>query len=142
MYTEPTITEFKAKFPRNFPYGAGRNNVKDADIQSGLDQSYAFANPDLFCNQADFTNASLFLAAHFMVLDLRMAMEGLYSEWLWPTQSKGAGNMDQSFAIPDEILENPEYAMLASTAYGTRFIFLVYPKIRGQIFTVAGATHP
>jgi len=141
-YTPPTVADFKAFFSRDFPYGVIDATVKDSDIHRAIDEAVAFVNEGLFCSQANFTNAVLYLSAHNLVTNLRMSSQGVSGGQIaWPQNSRSVGSVSESLAIPDRIMANPEYAILATTGYGGKFLMLVIPGLSGQIFTVCGRTH-
>lgn len=140
-YTDPSVDDFKAYFARDFTYGATTATVMDSDITTGLADSTVFINPDLFESQNSYSTGFLLLAAHFMVLSLRAANQGLSGQYPWVQQSKGVGSVNESFAIPQRIMDNPEFAMLTKTYYGAKYLFLVLPALSGQMFAVCGRTH-
>lgn len=58
-FTPPTIAQFKAQFPRDWPYGAGPETVQNSDIQNAINESYQLFNPALFNNKGPLFAASL-----------------------------------------------------------------------------------
>lgn len=142
-YTPPTVAEFKTFFSRDFPYGATPDTVTDDDIQRAIDEAVAFVNEGLFCSQESYTTAVLYLSAHNLVTNLRLSSQGINSgQFAWLQNSRAAGSVSESLAIPDRIMANPEYAMLTTTGYGGKFLMMVIPGLSGQIFTVCGRTLP
>lgn len=49
-FTPPTIAQFKAQFPRDWPYGSGTDKVQDADIQNATNEGQGLFNPVLWNN--------------------------------------------------------------------------------------------
>lgn len=140
-YTNPNVADFKAYFNRDFPYGnADLTTVQDVDINKGLTTQQNLINPCLFNNQNNYTQGALLLAAHFLVLNLRASSQGIAGKWDWLTSAKSVGPVSSAFSIPERLLENPELAILASTTYGTQYLFMVLPALTGQMFAVAGST--
>lgn len=144
-YTNPTIADFQAFFNRDFPYQptgspTDLSFVQDTDIAKALVQQELTVNPLLFPNQNVFTQGTLLLSAHYLVQNLRAASQGIAGKFEWITNSKSIDKVSAGFSIPDRILENPEFAYLADTRYGTQFLMLVLPLLTGQMFTVAGTT--
>lgn len=140
-YVDPTISEFQAYFNRDFPYGnADLTTVQDADINKALSAQQNTINQDLFPSQNIYTQGALLLAAHYLVQNLRASSQGIAGKFDWLTSSKSVGAVSSSFAIPERLLENPEFAMLVSTAYGTQFLYIILPQLTGQMFSVAGGT--
>ena len=143
MYDAPTIENFKAYFFRDFPYGTDPNtSVLDADIAKAYGQTNVNINQALFSSQEDFNIGYLLLAAHWLCIDLRMSSQGIGGSYSWVTTSKSVGSVSESFQIPQRILDNPEFAMLAQTNYGAKFLQLLLPRLTGQMFNVFGSTRP
>jgi Protein of unknown function (DUF4054) len=141
MYVQPTIADFQAYFNRDFPYGnANLTTVNDADIQKGLSQQQNVVNPELFPNQNLYTQGALLLAAHFMVLNLRAASQGIAGRPQWLEASKSVGSVASSFNIPERILENAEMSMYCQTTYGWQYLQMILPFLVAPMVTVAGAT--
>lgn len=138
-YTNPSVTDFKNYFNRDFPYSnADLTTVQDADIQKALTQQQNLINPGLFYNQNVYTQGALLMAAHFMVLNLRASAQGIAGKFEWLQNSKTAGSVSVGISIPDRLLENPEFAVLVSTTYGTQFLYLVLPLLTGQMYSLYG----
>lgn len=142
-YNAPTIENFKAYFFRDFPYGTDPNtSVLDADIAKAFGQTNVNINQALFSSQEDFSIGYLLLAAHWLVIDLRMSSQGLSGAYSWVTTSKSVGSVSESFQVPDRVLANPEFSMLAQTNYGAKYLQLLLPRLTGQMFGVVGSTRP
>lgn len=141
MFTDPTVSDFKAYFVRDFPYGWTLKEVTDNDISSALSDTKLFLNVGLACDQDTYTLLFLLLSAHFLVTNLRNSSQGIAGSYDWLEQSKSVGSVSASYAIPQRILDNPELAMLAKTPYGAKFLFFVLPLLSGQMFSVHGKTH-
>jgi hypothetical protein len=141
MFTNPTVADFKAYFYRDFTYSTDPlAGVTDADITRALSESAVSINPDLFSTQDPYTTAFLLLSAHNLVINLKDVGAGCSGQAQWLTQSKGAGSVSESFAIPQDILSNPYFAWLSKTAYGNKYLMMVFPLLSGQMFIVEGAT--
>lgn len=142
MYTFPTVSDFKAYFTRDFVYGVSNATVQDSDITKAFGEASYNFNSALFGSQANFTIAYMYLTAHFLLMDLRAASQGVGGQFSWLESSKAVGNVSQGFSIPQRILDNPEFSYLSKTYYGTKYLMLILPSLSGQIFTVAGGTQP
>ena len=141
-FQNPSVQNFKDYFFRDFPYTDDVNTgVTDADITKAFQQTNISINPDLWCDQSAYTIGYLLLAAHWLVIDLRMA-QGVSGSYTWVTASKSVGSVSVGYQIPERILENPELAMLAQTNYGAKYLQLILPQLTGQIFNVFGSTRP
>lgn len=142
-FENPTVDDFKNYWVRDFPYGIDPNtSVLDSDISKAFGQTNFNINRDLFSSQEQYSVAYLCLAAHYLVVDLRMAGQGISGQYAFLETAKSVGNVSQSFAIPDEILKHPYWSMLCKTNYGAKYVELLLPQMVGQIFTVCGHTHP
>ncbi len=142
-YDNPSVADFKAYFVRDFPYGTDiETSVLDADIAKAFQQTNMGINPGFFADQASYTVGYLLLAAHWLVIDLRMASQGISGQWSWLESSKSVGSVSQSFAIPDYIQQNPYFAMLTKTNYGAKYLQLILPALAGPMFIAPGRTLP
>lgn len=142
-YLNPDIPTFKAYFTRDFPYGTDPQiSILDSDIGKAYGQVNFAINPALFSNQEQYTLGYLWLAAHWLVTDLRASSQGIAGQYNWLETAKGVGSVSSSFAIPQRILDNPRFAMYSKTRYGAKFLELILPKLSGQIFISMGHTKP
>ncbi len=147
-YQNPSIADFKSYYPRDFPFQPDDVDpdldkyIQDADIEK------AFGQTDININQAQWDSQGAYaigynlLAAHYMVIDLRMASQGIRGQYSWMEQSKSVGSVSASYAIPQRILDDPYFAMLTQTNYGAKYLQLLLPRLSGQVFIVAGRTTP
>lgn len=142
-FNNPTIEDFKVYWSRDFPYGTDpATSVTDQDIAKAYGQTNVNFSQSLWQDQAAYDIGYLLLAAHWLVMDLRMASQGVSGQYSWITTNKSVGNVSEGFSIPQRILDNPEYAMLSKTNYGAKFLMLVLPQLTGQMFNVFGSTRP
>lgn len=142
-FTDPGIQDFKNYFIRDFAYDSGNGDlslVQDADIQNALIDAQLNMNQGLWGDQAHYFNAELNLAAHYMVMSLRASTQGVGGNYPWLNNSKAVGNVNESFQIPQRILDNPEMAMLTKTYYGAKYLFMILPLLSGNVITVRGRT--
>lgn len=139
-YIKPTVAEFKTYFARDFPYGTTVETVMDADITKAQGQAAFNFNERIIADQERFTILFQLLTAHYLCIDLRMAAQGVSSQYNWVRTSKSVGSVSEGFQVPDRIMANPELAMLAQTGYGGKYLQLLLPQLIGQVFVVAGKT--
>jgi len=140
-YTNPSVTDFKAYFNRDFSYGnADLTTVQDADITKGLNQMAFTINPSLFPTQELYTIGAQLLSAHFLVQNLRASSQGIAGKFDWQVSSKSVASVAASFEIPERILANPEFSIYAATVYGVQYLGMVLPLLTGQMFPVLGGT--
>lgn len=141
-FNNPTVTDFKTYFFRDFPYGSTLDTVTDQDISNALQDADINFNSNLWASQATYTTGFLLLSAHFLVTNLRASSQGIAGQFAWIEASKSAGSVSEGLSIPQRILDNPEFAMLSKTNYGAKFLFLILPQLTGQMFVSHGGTQP
>ncbi len=139
-YVNPGVQDFKDYFNRDFPYGSTPDTVMDADIVKAEAMASMNINPNLSCNQSSYTINFLYLSAHFLVLNLRASSQGIAGNYSWLQSSKSVASVAESYSIPERVLENPNFAMLAKTNYGAQYLYNVLPFLVGQVYTVQGTT--
>lgn len=143
MFQNPSIQDFKNYFSRDFPYGIDPElNIVDQDIANAFMFCYDI-NQNLFSTQENYTLGFLLLAAHNLVLSIRQSSQGLSSGFgNWNETSKGVGGINQSFSIPQPIIDNPSFSHFNTTLYGQRYFSLIYNATIGYMYSVEGQTKP
>lgn len=142
-FTNPSVADFQAFFNRDFPYGTDVNtSILDSDITKAFMFVNVNMNQALFADQGSYNIGYLLLSAHYLVMNLRASSQGIVGQFNFGQVSKGAGSVNEAFAIPQRILDNPDWAILTKTNYGAQFLQLILPQLAGQIFNVAGMTLP
>ena len=140
-YTNPTVQDFKNQFVRDFPYGVDMNTTTlDSDIATAFQMTNINFNPDLWADQGSYSLAYLLLSAHYLVMNIRTSSQGLNGQFNFTQSGKSVGSVSESFAIPQRILDNPDWAMLCKTNYGAQYLQLVIPQLAGQMFIAYGHT--
>jgi hypothetical protein len=141
-YTQPTVSDFKAYFTRDFPYGTTQDMVLDSDITKSIAEAQFNINEGLFADQSEYLMGFMYLTAHFLVMDLRAASQGISGSYSWMTTSKSVGSVSEGIEVPDFIKNNPTIFMYSKTPYGAKYINLLIPRIIGNMFSVFGNTKP
>lgn len=142
-YVTPTIADFKTQFTRDFPYGTDPSvSVLDTDILNAFNLVDITINQCLWPDQTSYKIAYGYLAAHFLVLNLRASSQGVNGQWDWLNASKGVGGVSQSFQIPQRVQDNPDFAQYYKTHYGAMYMNLAWSLLSGQMFSVCGRTKP
>jgi hypothetical protein len=142
-FNNPAVTDFKNQFVRDFPYGTDMTiAVLDSDIASAFQQVNLAMNQALWGDQGSYTLAYLYLAAHYLVLNLRASSQGLNGQWTWLQNNKAAGPVSEGFEIPQRIKDNPDFAAYYKTHYGAQYMNWLWPQLSGQVFAVAGTSWP
>lgn len=116
--------------------------IMDADITGALLDASFNVNGSLFADQARYTRASCYLAAHCLVERLRAAGEGMRSQFSWLVEDKGAGDVKVKYAIPPSILKSPFLAAISTTRYGARYLEIVTPLLVGNMAAFHRQTIP
>lgn len=141
MFSNPTVSDFKNYFVRDFPFGFDiSKHVVDADIERAISEASIKINQSIFCDQDEFTIAFQYLTAHILAMNIKNSSQGLSSSFEWPYSSKSVGSVSVGQSIPESVLSNPLYAYYAKTGYGVEYLMLIYPRLIGVGFTVAGGT--
>lgn len=142
-YSNPTVAEFQAFFTRDFPFGTDQETmVLDADIGKAFQMANMAINPELWQGQGPYTIGYMYLAAHYLVMNLRASSQGVNGQFNWLQSSKGAGALSEGFAIPQQVLDNPLWSIYFKTNYGSQYMQLMLPLLVGQVFIVRGTTQP
>jgi len=143
MYTAPTIAQFKAQFSRDFPYNSDpKVGVTDNDITYAFNLVDVTINIGLYSSQLSYQMSYNYLAAHFMVLNIRASSQGLNGQYDWASNSKAVGGVSVGIEIPQRIKDNPDFMAYTKTNYGAMYLNLLWPLLAGQVFTVCGRTKP
>lgn len=117
-------------------------SVLDADIVSAFNLVDININQALWSNQISYTLGYLYLAAHYMVLNIRASSQGLNGQYNWAQNSKSVQGVSEGFEIPQRIKDNPDFMAYTKTNYGAQYINMLWPQLAGQVFTVCGRTLP
>lgn len=142
-FTQPTVAAFKAYFDRDFPFGNDIDlHVRDSDISKAQAQAL-FQFPESFWeSQAEYDIGFNLLTAHHLVMNLRSSSQGINGQFSWLETSKSVSGVSTSQQIPAEIAEDPKYAYLTKTNYGTQYLLMILDQMVGNMFVVEGATRP
>lgn len=152
--TTITPAQFKAQFPRDFPYATVTSQdpakyVLDSDITAAFAQAMMKFNQSLVPSPAGLTPdqtitiAFLYLAAHFLCIDIRNALGGVQgSGGSFPVTGRTVGSVSESYEVPPKYLNNPNISYLASTGYGLKYLSFVLPNLVGNMFASPADTNP
>jgi hypothetical protein len=146
MVAPNTVAEFKAYFDRDFTYGTAKSTVRDADITKALAQANALFNPGLWEAGTDLEIAFHLLSAHCLVTNLNAAGgingvgRGVNSTGSFAINSKGAGPLSVSYAIPQDMKDNPVLNQFLTTRYGQQYLEMLTPNLIGNVDIALGAT--
>lgn len=115
--------------------------VSDSDICRAMQEARLNFNQALFgpCDQVKMMY--LYLTAHYLVNDIRAAGNTTGGS-TYAVMDRQVGNVRESYAIPKAYTDNPLYAFLTQSAYGTKYLNALIPRMIGNIGVVCGATLP
>jgi Protein of unknown function (DUF4054) len=145
----PAITDFKSYFNRDFIYGGDgdMNKIQDNDITRALNEANSVFNTALWSGDPESATAYLYIAAHYLVQNIKMA-GGIGGQSLnaglnsrgggGAVQSKSVGSVSLNYALPESITNNPILFSFMETDYGVRYLNMVIPRLVGTIFVVPG----
>ncbi len=141
-FAPPTVADFEAYFDRGFPYGPGKESIRPSDVQRALDAVPPVFNATIWTD-TEATQAYLFAAAHFLVLDIQTAgglgaSEGLDSRGQGIIQQNSVGQVSVSYAIPEKIQNDPILNQFMQTGYGQRYLQMITPRLVGNMAVVSG----
>ena len=144
-----TVSEFKEWFYRDFPYSSDESGesgeldgVTDQDILKAFAEASMNFNPSLFPTIQDQKLGFLYLAAHYLVIDIQNSSQGLNGRYEGIMSNKSVGSVSVGYTIPDWVMGSPIYSLLSQSKYGMKYLSLIIPQLIGNIGVVKGATHP
>jgi len=138
-----TVDEFKGWFSRDFPYSPDGilDGITTQDIQKAFAEAMFIYNKELF-DENEKSVAFMYLAAHYLVIDLKNSSMGLKGAFNGLMSNKSVGSVSVGYTMPSWIMENPLYSLLAQTPYGVKYLSLVVARSIGNFGVVKGATYP
>lgn len=116
------------------------NYIQDSDIMRAFNEARVNFNAALFGDDDTIKMIFLYLAAHYLVIDLNNAMNPLGMGFMGFTQSKSVGSVSESYAVPQFMLNNAILSQYATTGYGRKYLSLMQPYLVGNIIFVPGRT--
>lgn len=121
--------------------------VQPQDITNAFAEAQVVFNQALWGDCGPNPNATLILAylyctAHYLVIDLRNASQGINSSGGFPVASKSVGSMSESYQIPDMYKDAPQLAFFTTSGYGQKYLSMLLPNLVGNIGSVYGGTNP
>jgi hypothetical protein len=139
-----TVDDFKGWFSRDFPYSASGDlsGITDQDILKAFAEASMNFNSSLFGTCEEQKLGFLYLAAHYLVIDIQNSTQGLNGKYEGVMASKSVGSVSVGYQIPDWVMAHPIYSLLSQSKYGMKYLSLIIPLLVGNIAAVRGATHP
>lgn len=139
----PTVADFKARWNRDFPYAPAEDpdNLKfvcNTDIQRAIDEALVNFSTWLFGDNT--TLIFMWLAAHYLVVNIRNSGMGLASQSKFALNSTSVGGVNINNNINDRFAGDPMFAQYLTTGYGQQYLQLVYPYTVGAGVNVVKGT--
>ena len=116
--------------------------ILDEDLDKAFLEAKVLHNEALFCTPEENCMGFLYLAAHYLVNDIKAAVSGLCGQSSFPVSSRTVGSVSESYAIPDSYAKNPQFSFLTESPYGKKYLSMILPKLIGNVTAVHGATQP
>ena len=116
------------------------NYISDTDIMRAFNEAKVNFNAALFGDDDTVKMVFLYLAAHYLVIDLNSAMNPLGMGFMGFTQSKSVGSVSESYMVPAWIQNNRILGQYAQTGYGRKYLSLIQPYLVGNIIFCPGRT--
>lgn len=116
------------------------NYIQDADIQRAFLEAVLNFNTSFWTDDKTAIMVFLYLAAHYLVIDLNNASNPLGMGFMGFTQSKSVGSVSESYGIPQWMLNNQLLSQFAMTGYGRKYLSLIQPYLIGNIILTPGRT--
>lgn len=117
---------------------SGAGLVSDLDITNAYAEACTAFNASLFGDEDGIKLGYLYLSAHYLVNDLNAG--GLESASSNLVNSRSVGNVSESYSIPQWQLDDPVFAFYAKSSYGSKYLNMMLPRLRGNMAVVCGAT--
>ncbi len=138
-----TVAEFKTWFTRDFPYSSDPSvGITDSDITKAFAEASLIFNPSLWDTEDNKKLGFLYLAAHYLVIDIQNGSQGINGKWEGLMSNKSVGSVSVGYQLPGWVTDNPIYSLLAQTRYGMKYLSLIIALMVGNVVSVKGATHP
>jgi len=118
------------------------NYILDADINKAFKEAQIIFNQGLFGSDEQLTLGYLYLTAHYLVLDLKTAQQGITGAGSFAVSSRSVGNVSESYAIPEAFTADPVLSYFTKTQYGQKYMSMILPNLVGNVQAITGATQP
>lgn len=116
------------------------NYIQDSDILRAFNEAKINFNANLFSDDDTIKMVFLYLAAHYLVVDLNNSMNPLAMGFMGFTQSKSVGSVSESYALPSFATNNQVLSQYMQTGYGRKYVSLISPYLIGNIMLIRGRT--
>lgn len=142
----PTYQQFQDFFNRDFPYApvntpvTDLNYVQPGDINKAISEALINFSAGMFDANGKSTIVFMYLAAFYLVENLKASIKGIGAQASFPLTSLAAGGVNVSMQPPEQFLKRPTLSMFARNSYGMQYLSFVYPYTIGNMRTAFGTT--
>lgn len=137
-----SIAEFKTYFSKDFIYGSDSGQVSDNDITRAMSEADMNYNEGMFDDENTKKMIFYYLTAYYLVVDNENASSQGGSGNSGIVSHRRVRNVEETFAVPKWVLENPLFSQFAQNGYGRKYLNMIYPYLIGRITVVPGASLP
>lgn len=116
------------------------NYITDEDIEEAFNEAKINFNANLFPTDDKAKIPFLYLAAHYLIIDMDAAQNPFAMGFMGFTQSKSVGSVSESYGIPQYALNNPRLSPYMQTKFGRKYLSLIQPYLIGNIIFTPGRT--
>lgn len=118
------------------------NYIKESDVNRAFVEAKIVFNQALFGTEAQIKVGYLYVTAHFLVIDMQNAIEGITSKGSQIVNSRSVGSVSESYTIPERFIKDINLNPYTRTGYGLKYLSLVVSKLVGNVKAIKGATLP
>lgn len=138
-----SLTDNNTKKPTSEEYwqvykDSEENYITDNDISRAFVEAQSNFNPKLFSCCEQVRMAFLYLAAHYLVIDLNNAQNPFAFGAMGIRTSRSVGSVSEGYTIPQWILNNKTLGLYAQTGYGLKYLTLIMPRLVGNLIFTKG----
>ena len=143
MPVTATVADFKARYPRPFPYGTDPlTSVVDGDITKALADARFWFSEDMWSTD-EMLPAYLTLAAYCLAEDIKSGggiglSLGHENVGEGVVVSKSAGPFSVTMEYPDRWKQVPAFAPFLKNNFGIQYLHMAAPRLIGAGFVLAG----
>lgn len=101
--------------------------VLDEDIEKAMTQALPNANERFGETCTEKRNIYLHLVAFYLVFDMKNSSAGINSSFMGALSGKHVGDVSESYAVPQWMLNNPMYSIYGQNGYGLKYLSLIAP---------------
>lgn len=150
MTPPASVDEFKAQFDRDFKYGKGLETIRDIDITRAQVEALTLFNPCLWPTEV-VKMAYNYATAHMLVTAVQAAgglspvnkNQGTQNRGGGIMGSKSVGGVSVNYAgLETWVQKFPSLSDFMRTDYGQKYLFMLKPRMVGNVTVVAGPKYP